>query len=39
MILTMDAKRRLTVPASLAAAQPGNGFEVTIDADDVFRHK
>jgi bifunctional DNA-binding transcriptional regulator/antitoxin component of YhaV-PrlF toxin-antitoxin module len=40
MILTMDAKRRLTVPAGLSAAQPGDAFEVTIDADDdaiVFR--
>ena len=40
MILTMDAKRRLTVPAGLSAAQPGDAFEVMIDADDdaiVFR--
>jgi hypothetical protein len=40
MIMTMDAKRRLTVPASLASAQPGDAFEVSIDAEDdaiVFR--
>jgi hypothetical protein len=40
MILTMDAKRRLTVPASLASAQPGDAFDVSIDAEDdtlVFR--
>ena len=40
MILTMDAKRRLTVPASLTSAQPGDAFEVAFDAEDdaiVFR--
>ncbi|MGA8660456.1 MAG: hypothetical protein WB586_30435 [Chthoniobacterales bacterium] len=40
MILTMDAKRRLTVPATLASAQPGDAFELTIDAEEdaiVFR--
>jgi len=40
MILTMDAKRRLTVPAGLSAAQPGDAFDVIIDAEDdaiVFR--
>jgi hypothetical protein len=40
MILTMDAKRRLTVPASLSTAQPGDAFDVIIDAEDdaiVFR--
>jgi bifunctional DNA-binding transcriptional regulator/antitoxin component of YhaV-PrlF toxin-antitoxin module len=38
--MTMDAKRRLTVPASLASAQPGDVFEVTIDSEEdaiVFR--
>jgi hypothetical protein len=30
MILTMDAKRRLTVPAGLSAAQPGDAFDVII---------
>lgn len=40
MILTMDAKRRLTIPIALASTQPGDVFDVTIDADDdaiVFR--
>jgi hypothetical protein len=40
MIMTMDAKRRLTVPVSVASAQPGDVFEVSIDAEDdaiVFR--
>lgn len=34
MILTMDAKRRLTVPTGLSAAQPGDAFDVTIDPED-----
>jgi hypothetical protein len=40
MILTMEAKRRLTVPAGLASAQPGDAFEMTIDLDEdaiIFR--
>ncbi len=40
MILTLDAKRRLTVPAALAPALPGDAFEARFDADEneiVFR--
>ena len=40
MILTLDDKRRLTVPASLAPAQPGDHFKAEFDADEdtiVFR--
>ena len=40
MILTLDAKRRLTVPAALAPASPGEAFEARFDADEgeiVFR--
>ena len=40
MILTLDAKRRLTVPAALAPASPGDAFEARFDADEgeiVFR--
>jgi bifunctional DNA-binding transcriptional regulator/antitoxin component of YhaV-PrlF toxin-antitoxin module len=40
MILTMDAKRRLTVPAALGSAQPGDIFEVVVDTEEdaiVFR--
>ena len=34
MIITMDAKRRLTLPTSLAPAMPGDPFEATYDADE-----
>ena len=40
MILTLDAKRRLTVPAGLAPASPGDIFEARFDAEEnelVFR--
>ena len=40
MIVTMDAKRRLTVPASLAHASPGDYFDARFDAEEdalVFR--
>ncbi|MBI3916872.1 MAG: hypothetical protein HY322_07685 [Betaproteobacteria bacterium] len=40
MILTLDAKRRLTIPAALAPASPGDAFEARFDADEneiVFR--
>ena len=40
MIVTLDAKRRLTVPASLAPASPGEYFDARFDADEdalVFR--
>jgi len=41
MILTLDAKRSLTVPAGLAPASPGDAFEARFDAEEheiVFRH-
>jgi hypothetical protein len=40
MILTLDAKRRLTLPASLVAAQPGDHFEAEFSPEEdavVFR--
>lgn len=40
MILTLDAKRRLTVPASLAPARPGDHFLAEFDPEEdtlVFR--
>jgi hypothetical protein len=40
MILTLDAKRRLTVPASLAPAKPGDHFKAEFDPEEdalVFR--
>jgi hypothetical protein len=40
MILTLDAKRRLTVPATLAPATPGDAFEARFDPEEneiVFR--
>lgn len=40
MILTLDAKRRLTLPATLVAAQPGDLFEAEFDPEEdaiVFR--
>src|SRR5438445_11556802 len=40
MIVTLDAKRRLTVPAALAPASPGDYFDARFDADEdplIFR--
>jgi hypothetical protein len=40
MIVTLDSKRRLTLPASLMPARPGQSFEAWFDADEdavVFR--
>jgi len=40
MILTLDAKRRLTLPASLAPTRPGDHFKAEFDPDEdaiVFR--
>jgi hypothetical protein len=40
MIVTLDAKRRLTVPAALAPASPGDYFEARFDPEEdtlVFR--
>jgi hypothetical protein len=40
MIVTMDAKRRLTVPKTLAPASPGEYFDAQFDSEEdaiVFR--
>jgi hypothetical protein len=40
MIVTLDSKRRLTVPTSLAPASPGEYFDAQFDAEEdaiVFR--
>jgi hypothetical protein len=40
MVLTLDAKRRLTIPAALAPAEPGDHFKAEFDAEEdalVFR--
>ena len=40
MILKLDSKRRLTVPAALAPALPGDAFEARFDPEEdeiVFR--
>jgi len=40
MVITLDAKRRLTVPAALAPAKPGDYFDARFDAEEdalVFR--
>jgi hypothetical protein len=40
MILTLDSKRRLTAPAGLAPAKPGDHFQAEFDAEEdaiVFR--
>ena len=40
MIMILDAKRRLTVPATLAPTAPGDAFEARFDAEEneiVFR--
>lgn len=34
MIVTLDAKRRVSIPASLAPARPGDQFDATFDAED-----
>lgn len=34
MILTLDAKRRVTLPKDLVPAQPGDHFEVSFDPED-----
>jgi hypothetical protein len=34
MIVILDAKRRLTVPAALAPASPGDYFEASFDAEE-----
>jgi hypothetical protein len=40
MLVTLDEKRRLTVPMALAPAKPGEHFEANFDAEEdafVFR--
>lgn len=40
MLLTLDAKRRLTVPAALAPTQPGDHFRAEFHPEDdalIFR--
>lgn len=40
MIVTLDTKRRLSVPVALAPASPGDYFEASFDAEEdtlVFR--
>ena len=40
MIVTLDGKRRLTVPVALAPASPGDAFDARFDEDEdaiVFR--
>lgn len=40
MIVTLDEKRRLTVPVALAPAAPGDAFDARFDVDDdtiIFR--
>ena len=40
MIVILDTKRRLTVPAALAPASPGDAFDARFDAEEneiVFR--
>jgi bifunctional DNA-binding transcriptional regulator/antitoxin component of YhaV-PrlF toxin-antitoxin module len=34
MILTLDAKRRLTVPIALAPSSPGDAFEAIYDQEE-----
>jgi bifunctional DNA-binding transcriptional regulator/antitoxin component of YhaV-PrlF toxin-antitoxin module len=34
MIVTLDAKRRVSIPVALAPAAPGDQFEATFDAED-----
>jgi hypothetical protein len=34
MIVTLDAKRRVSIPARLAPASPGDEFEASFDAEE-----
>jgi hypothetical protein len=34
MIVTLDAKRRVSIPVALSPAVPGDRFEASFDADD-----
>jgi hypothetical protein len=35
MIVTLDSKRRLTVPTTLAHASPGEYFDAQFDAEEM----
>jgi hypothetical protein len=40
VIVTLDAKRRLSIPVSLALAKPGDQFDASFDAEEdtsIFR--
>ncbi len=40
MIVTIDSKRRITLPAALLTARPGQSFDARFDADEdalIFR--
>jgi hypothetical protein len=34
VIVTLDGKRRVSIPAALAPAAPGDQFDATFDAED-----
>ena len=34
MIVTLDAKRRVSIPAALAPVAPGDQFDASFDAED-----
>jgi hypothetical protein len=34
VIVTLDAKRRVSIPAALAPATPGDQFDASFDAED-----
>ena len=34
MIVTLDSKRRVSIPVALAPAKPGDQFDATFDADE-----
>ena len=34
LIITLDAKRRVSIPAALAPANPGDQFEATFESED-----
>ncbi len=34
MIVTLDAKRRVSLPAALAPAEPGDQFDAVFDAEE-----
>ena len=34
MIVTLDAKRRVSIPAAVAPASPGDQFDASFDAEE-----